>query len=614
MTRSLLFIRNLSLIATLSKAYELSSIRRCVGVSYRTLMLKTTNGVDYVAGKQNLVCDSLSSPEITCSSVSKPQTSTNMECSEASISPCPGILHTDIQQWSFDENQYLAFPLDPVEENSVRWNVPNAIFSLVNPTPLGGQTALAVVSSGALDCIDMDSKLTHGTLFRDFAAGTWIHPASTPMAHRYGGHQFGWWAEQLGDGRAHLLGHYTNRKKERWELQLKGSGKTPYSRHGDGRAVIRSSVREFLGAEAMAALGFRTSRCASIVIGDEKVIRDQFYNGNIKREKTAVVLRLAPTWFRFGSLEILTRKGEIENLKLLVDFILREHFPDIDHSHPDKYLEFYSVVVGETAEMIAEWQSIGYTHGVMNTDNMSIKSVTIDYGPFGFMEAYDPDFVPNTSDDEGMYSYANQPTVGRNNLQRLGVALQPLLTVDQIAQLDIIVSGYDEIFRKVYLQLFMEKLGCKQVMSGDNNIVHNFLQLMEESNSDFTLTFWELGNITISDLENKKIPSSFWAVKKISKSTSYLRFIKEYKERLVQGNVSEEERQKVMSKRNPRYVLRNWIAQKVIEEAEKGQFYLLGLTLKVLEDPFTLQKEAEDQGFAKLPPKWAGGIRVSCSS
>ncbi|KAK8731251.1 hypothetical protein OTU49_007508 [Cherax quadricarinatus] len=209
-------------------------------------------------------------------------------------------LYKDVAQgdWKFSSIEFLAFPLDAVSENYVRRNVPNAIFSVVDPTPLRGQTVLAGISPAALELIDLHPDVASSSLFHDFVSGAWQHPSSTPMAHRYGGYQFGWWAEQLGDGRAHLLGHYTNRKGEWWELQLKGSGKTPYSRNGDGRAVIRSSVREFLAAEAMDALGFRTSRCASLVVGDELAIRDQFYDGKMKMEKTAVVLRLALTWFR----------------------------------------------------------------------------------------------------------------------------------------------------------------------------------------------------------------------------------------------------------------------------------------------------------------------------
>ncbi|XP_042862115.1 protein adenylyltransferase SelO, mitochondrial-like isoform X2 [Penaeus japonicus] len=526
------------------------------------------------------------------------------------------ILFKDVmsEDWKLSSEEFLRFPLDPEVENDVRRNVPKSIFSVVNPTQLEGQTSLAGVSVRALNLIDLHPSVASSTRFRDFASGGWVHPGSTPLAHRYGGHQFGWWAEQLGDGRAHLLGHYVNRNGSWWELQLKGSGKTPYSRSGDGRAVIRSSVREFLAAEAMHALGFRTSRSASIVVGEELALRDQFYNGNLKMEKLAVVLRLAPTWFRFGSLEILARRKEIVELQLLLDHIIEKHFKSIAITDPDRYVNLFSKIVEETAEMIAQWQSVGFTHGVMNTDNMSVASVTIDYGPFGFLDAYDPDFIPNSSDDEGMYSYRNQPKVGYNNLQRLADALRPLLSPSQMQQIKHVLAGFHIHFQNAYLQLFARKLGFQNSKIEDETLVQNLLDIMEDTKADLTMTFWEFGNLSVEEIESKKVPKNFWSLPKILKHNKFDSFLSQYKLRLHEDNSNEETRQSIMASANPRYVLRNWIAQQVIEKVEQGNYSELDQVLNILNSPFSTQPIAEKKGFASPPPKWSKTLRVSCSS
>lgn len=532
-------------------------------------------------------------------------TNTDTERENQNLASC-----SDIETWKFAENDFVKFPLDPVKENYVRRNVKNAVFSYATPTPMKGTSILAGYSPEALDLLDMKSEITNSPLFVEFASGSWIHPTSTPLAHRYGGHQFGYWADQLGDGRAHLLGHYYNRNGSRWELQLKGSGKTPYSRDGDGRAVIRSSVREFLAAEAMAALGFRTSRSASLIIGEDLALRDQFYNGNLKMENMAVVLRLSPTWFRFGSLEILTKKGEVELLTQLVEHVITENYPKIDPAAPNKYLVLFSTIVEETAEMIAQWQSVGFTHGVLNTDNMSLMSVTIDYGPFGFMETYNPDFIPNSSDDEGMYSYRNQPRVGFMNLARLSFALMPLLKQEEIKQMKTILDGYNDKYMEAYGQIFARKFGFSNLQPDDHIIFEKFLSMLRDNKADLNMAFWELGNISLINLKQKNIPNEFWALNKIVSHSKYPSFIQEYEERLQ----NEESRCITMNKVNPRYILRNWIAQMVIEKAEKGNFEDVTTTLKILQNPFTINEDAEAKGFGNPPPKWSGKLRVSCSS
>ncbi|KAM6971064.1 protein adenylyltransferase SelO-like [Tautogolabrus adspersus] len=424
-----------------------------------------------------------------------------------------------------------SFPIDEVDGNFVR-TVKNCIFSKSIPTPLKGQLRLAAVSKDVIEGIlNFDVAVTQSDDFLNYASGGRLLPGSEPFAHRYGGHQFGYWAGQLGDGRAHSLGQYTNRKGEVWELQLKGSGKTPYSRSGDGRAVIRSSVREFLCSEAMFSLGVPTSRAASLIVSDEPVLRDQFYNGKLKTERGAVVLRLARSWFRIGSLEILAQSGEVDLLRKLLNFVIDEHFTSIHSEDPDKYLVFYSQVVNETAHLIAQWMSVGFAHGVCNTDNFSLLSITIDYGPFGFMEAYNPDFVPNTSDDEGRYRIGAQANVGLFNLEKLLMALSPVLSKKQQKQANTILKGYVDIYQMRIHQLFKAKLGLLGEEEDDGYIIAFLLKMMEETQSDFTMTFRQLSEVSAKQLHNRNF-TQMWALEDLSSHALFSDWLSSYLLRL----------------------------------------------------------------------------------
>uniref|UniRef100_A0A671WND2 Selenoprotein O n=1 Tax=Sparus aurata TaxID=8175 RepID=A0A671WND2_SPAAU len=491
-----------------------------------------------------------------------------------------------------------AFPVDEVDGNFVR-TVKNCVFSKSLPTPLKGPLRLAAVSKDVIEGIlDVDMAVTQSEEFLHYASGGRLLPGSVPLAHRYGGHQFGYWAGQLGDGRAHSLGQYTNRKGEVWEMQLKGSGKTPYSRSGDGRAVIRSSVREFLCSEAMHVLGVPTSRAASLIVSDEPVIRDQFYNGNVKTERGAVVLRLARSWFRIGSLEILSESGEIDLLRKLLNFVIDEHFSSIESDDPDKYLVFYSTVVNETAHMIAQWMSVGFAHGVCNTDNFSLLSITIDYGPFGFMEAYNPDFVPNTSDDEGRYSIGAQANVGLFNLEKLLTALSPVLSKKQRKEAKIILKGYANIYQMRFHQLFKAKLGLLGDEEEDGYLIAFLLKMMEDTQSDFTTTFRQLSEVSVEQLHN----NNFTQVELVN-------ITKDECELKKKCNC-----EKCLTDVNPRYVLRNWMAESAIRKAEMNDFSEVELLHHILSSPFVTQETAEEAGYAARPPLWAERLKVSCSS
>ncbi|XP_059517170.1 protein adenylyltransferase SelO-like isoform X3 [Myotis daubentonii] len=516
------------------------------------------------------------------------------------------------------ENLIAVLPVDPVKENYVR-KVKNCVFSIAFPTPFKSRVHLVAVSKEVLeDILDLDLSVSETDDFIQLVSGKKIVFGSIPLAHRYGGHQFGIWADQLGDGRAHLIGTYMNR-------------------NGDGRAVLRSSVREFLCSEAMYYLGIPTSRAASLVVSDDEVWRDQFYNGNIVKERGAVVLRVAKSWFRIGSLEILTHYGELDLLRTLLDFIIQEHFPSVDIKEPNRYVEFFSIVVSETAQLIALWMSIGFAHGVCNTDNFSLLSITIDYGPFGFMEAYNPDFVPNTSDDERRYKIGNQANIGMFNLNKLLQALNPLLDPGQKQLAAQILEGYPVLYYTRFRELFKAKLGLLGERKGDDDLIAFLLHLMENTEADFTMTFRQLSEITQSQLQELNIPQQFWALKMISKHELFPAWVSQYLLRLNSNmNNSDFERRKRMMTINPRYVLKNWMAESAVQKAERNDFsealpttqvfitllfvsmsyaykyvYLLQ---QVLQHPFQKHSAAEKAGYSSPTPAWARDLRVSCSS
>uniref|UniRef100_A0A670J7E0 Selenoprotein O n=1 Tax=Podarcis muralis TaxID=64176 RepID=A0A670J7E0_PODMU len=476
--------------------------------------------------------------------------------------------------WRLSTEKFTAtLPIDHIQENYVR-EVRDVIFSFVYPTPFKSRVLLVAVSKEVLeDILDLDMSISDSEDFIQLVTGAKIALGSLPLAHRYGGHQFGSWAGQLGDGRAHLIGVYTNRFGDSWELQLKGSGRTPYSRNGDGRAVLHSSVREFLGSEAMHYLGIPTSRAASLVVSDDDVWRDRFYNGNVKKERGAIVLRVAKSWFRIGSLEILAHSGELDLLRMLLDHIIDEHFPSIDMNDSNRYLAFFSRVVSETAGLIALWMSVGFAHGVCNTDNFSLLAITIDYGPFGFMESYDPDLVPNTSDDERRYKIGNQANVGLFNLNKLLQALNPLLAPRQKQLASQILEEYPEQYYKRFTELFKAKLGLLGDNQDDNYLIAFLLKLMEDTKADFTMTFRELSEISEDQLKSISIPKEFWALQDVAKHKLFSSWVVLYLLRLKRNpGDSDSKRSKRMTSINPRYVLRNWMAESAAQKAERNDF------------------------------------------
>ena len=313
-------------------------------------------------------------------------------------------------------------------------------------------------------------------------------------------------------------------------------------------------------------------------------------------------------------MEILAFHKEHVLLRQVTDYVIENYFPDIQMSNQDKYLEFFDRVVSGTATMIAKWMSVGFAHGVCNTDNFSLLSITIDYGPFRFMDEYDPSMVPNTSDDEHRYSYENQPDVGYYNLNKLKIALGPLLTQSQQKQMDIVLKGYSYSYKTEFMRLFRQKLGLFGYKKNDEYLVALFLKTMENTHADFTMTFRELGDLTKEMIQSGEIDTKFWALQKLKQDKHFNDFLSNYYERITTQLQSDCERRELMHKVNPRYILRNWIAQKIISQVERNDFKLLQKTLSILENPYTEQEEAELLGYADPPPAWASDLKVSCSS
>ncbi|KAL0818565.1 hypothetical protein ABMA28_009004 [Loxostege sticticalis] len=525
-------------------------------------------------------------------------------------------LVNNFKEWKFKEPPvYAELPIDENPEYNVPVAVKNAVFSKVPTEPLVGKLHLVCASEDCLmDILDLDPAVAETEEFIDFIAGKHLPDGGLSVSHRYGGYQFGFWSDQLGDGRAHILGEYVNSKGESWQPQLKGSGETPYSRFGDGRAVLRSSIREMIASEACHHLGIPTTRAAALVVSDDhKVWRDKSYTGHARQERAAIVARIAPAWYRIGSLEILLKRQEPELLRKLVDHIIQHYFPQIDSNDEDKYLKWFNEVAHKNLDMVATWQGFGFTHGVLNTDNVSLLGLTIDYGPYGFIDHYYEHHVPNTSDDMGRYAFNKQPDIMLWNLEKLAAAMEPLLSEEQRQKIADTRGTLEEYVERKVLHTYLLKLGIKDSRDGDERLVQDLLQLMQQTMADFTCTFRQLAEVTPKDLENNLL-EKHWSLKKISEAKNWPAWVNRYQERLEKETVTEEERRSRMRSANPAYVPRNWIMQEAIADAENNDFEKVRFLLKILSNPFEENEEAEKRGYSSQPPSWSYGLKLSCSS
>lgn len=477
--------------------------------------------------------------------------------------------------------------------------LPEAFYTRLLPTPLAN-VRLSNFNPDAAALIDLDPQEADRPEFAEYFGGVRPLPGGDPLAMLYSGHQFGSYVPQLGDGRAILLGEVRNRQGETWDLHLKGAGKTPYSRMGDGRAVLRSTVREYLCGEALHALGIPTTRSLCILVGDEPVYRETV-------ERGAMLVRMSPSHVRFGSFEIFFYRRQHDRLKELADYV-------IDHFHPalaelpeeTRYVELLRETVARTARLMARWQAVGFAHGVMNTDNMSILGLTLDFGPYGFLDDYDPGFICNHSDYTGRYAFDQQPAVGFWNLTRLAQALLPLMTEETaIAAL----NTFRDICFTYYEELMFAKLGFVESTEENRELLTGLLVLMERDRADYTTVWRRLGAISTTDeaaAGNRRVLDAF------TDRDAMAAWLRDYAARLRAEGRTDAERRTAMDAVNPKYILRNYLAQVAIERAEAGDFSEIDRLHDVLRRPFDEQPESE--AYAEPPPDWGKRLEISCSS
>ena len=437
---------------------------------------------------------------------------------------------------------------------------------------------------------------------------------SKPFAMCYAGHQFGNWAGQLGDGRAINLGEIKN-----WALQLKGAGPTPYSRTADGLAVLRSSIREYLCSEAMHHLGVPSTRALSISLTGDQVLRDVLYDGNPAYEKGAIVSRVAQSFLRFGNFELFAARNDVKNLKILTDYTIRNHFSHLGNPCKEVYLKFFQEVTNKTLEMIIHWQRVGFVHGVMNTDNMSILGLTIDYGPYGWLEGFDFGWTPNTTDKQHKrYRFGNQPNIGLWNLYQLANALYPL--INETAPLEEILEGYKNTFAGKSLNMMRAKLGLVLAEETDITLIQSLEDHLQVIETDMTIFFRLLSSFNIQQPEKgiELIQDAFYTPEQGVGEVlnNWKHWFVSYAKRLERETISCAEREQLMKTTNPKYVLRNYMAQMAIDKAEKDDVSLIDELYEVLKKPYEEQPEFE-HWFAKRP-EWArhkvGCSMLSCSS
>lgn len=464
-----------------------------------------------------------------------------------------------------------------------------------------------------MQLLDMSVEDVHSEAFLAAFSGNRLLPGMVAYASRYGGHQFGNWAGQLGDGRAITLGEAINHRCERWELQLKGAGMTPYSRHADGRAVLRSSIREFLCSEAMHHLGIPSTRALSLIATGDQVVRDMFYDGNPNPEPGAVVCRVAPSFTRFGHFEILAIQGEHELLQRLVDFTIARDFNEIGGQ--DSFATWFRLVCEKTALLVVEWLRVGFVHGVMNTDNMSIIGLTIDYGPYGWTDNFDPGWTPNTTDAEWRrYCLAQQPPVARWNLARLADALAPVAPSRSV--LDEGLAHFDAALQSGLSAMLAAKFGWLKWMSEDADLVDSVFELMQRAEVDMTEFFRALADIREPSPELKVLRSAFYRESLYqSHSELFTAWLDRYVARLGMQQDTDEARRQRMNLVNPRFILRNYLAQQAIDAVMRDDLSLIGKLMEAARHPYDENIPPE---LTAKRPDWAinkpGCSMLSCSS
>jgi uncharacterized protein YdiU (UPF0061 family) len=531
----------------------------------------------------------------------------------------------------FDNTFVRELPADPVEGNRPR-NVIGACYTPVTPTAVA-RPRLVAFSPEVAALVGLEVRACESEDFAAVFAGNRVAAGMAPYAACYGGHQFGNWAGQLGDGRAISLGEVLGPVGGRWELQLKGAGPTPYSRTADGRAVMRSSVREFLCSEAMHHLGVPTTRALSLVDSGETVVRDILYDGRPRPEPGAVVCRVAPSFIRFGNFELFAARRDFDLLRALADYTIRTHFPHLGVPSKDGYGRWFGEICQRTAALMVHWMRVGFVHGVMNTDNMSILGLTIDYGPYGWLEGYDPGWTPNITDAGGRrYRYGAQPRVALWNLVQLANALLPL--TDEADVFQAALEGYAETFEAAHLSMQAAKLGLVEMgthsrtaseRESDKTLVEALLETLTLVETDMTLFYRGLAELPIEGATSltdedllAPLADAYYDPRALPADAraATVAWLRRYVDRARATGLPDTQRRQRMNAVNPKYVLRNYLAQLAIDDAEAGDPARVRQLLEVLRRPYDEQPGHEE--LARKRPEWArnraGCSMLSCSS
>ncbi len=526
---------------------------------------------------------------------------------------------------NFDNRFISELPGDP-ETTNTRRQVMRSCYSPVQPKQVT-RPELIAYSPELAEALGLSPEACKTADFAQVFSGNRLLPGMSPYAMCYGGHQFGNWAGQLGDGRAINLGEIVNEAGKRWALQLKGAGPTPYSRTADGLAVLRSSIREFLCSEAMYHLGVPTTRALSLILTGEQVVRDMFYDGHPKQEAGAVVCRVAPSFTRFGNFQLPASRGEVDVLRQLLDFTIRTDFPHLGKPSKETYLIWFAEVCRLTAEMVVHWMRVGFVHGVMNTDNMSILGLTIDYGPYGWLEDYDPDWTPNTTDANGRrYRFGNQPAIAHWNLYQLANAIHPL--IEDVPALEKILGDYLKIYEQSQQSMMAQKLGLEGFdPETDEALIEELLEVLQIAETDMSLFYRNLAKVQtdIDDLNTidnvqllKPLMDAYYEPERLSDAVSARTadWLRTYIRRLKRDGQPDKLRRERMNAVNPLYVLRNYLAQLAIDKSEQGDHSMVKELLDLLKHPY--DEQAGKESYAKKRPDWArhraGCSMLSCSS
>ncbi len=516
----------------------------------------------------------------------------------------------------FDNRFTRELPGDPVT-GTQRRQVHNACYSLVDPSKVSAPSLISY-SSEVADLFDWQDSDCESQKFLNAMSGNELLEGMQSYSMCYGGHQFGNWAGQLGDGRAINLGEALNSKGEHWVLQLKGAGETPYSRTADGLAVLRSSVREYLCSEAMYHLGVPTTRALSLVTTGEQVMRDMLYDGRPEYEPGAIVCRVAPSFIRFGNFQIFASRKEYAELKQLTDFTIRHHFPELNDEHTpaskSSYSAFFQRVCELTATMIVDWMRVGFVHGVMNTDNMSILGLTIDYGPYGWLDNYDPEWTPNTTDaGQKRYRYSQQPNIALWNLYQLANALYPL--IEDAKPLEEALAHFQSQYQQQSQAMMAAKLGLSKFQDSDQTLFSDLESVLTAVETDMTIFYRALAS---EQLSYESLKSAWYEPESHNDEfkQSVKVWLERYSKRLEQEPRPAAERCNAMNLVNPKYIFRNYLAQQAIDKATAGDHSMINELLELYRRPY--EEQAEFGHYAEKRPDWAkskvGCSMLSCSS